>query len=65
MHTRLCALLAFKECLYFYCSFFLGMKPTYFIADLDLCREINVKQFDKFEDRFVSNMPTVKCMFII
>ena len=33
---------------------FLGTKPSYFIADLDLCKEITVKHFDKFVDRLVS-----------
>ena len=40
--------------MYFTPSVFLGTKPTYFIADLDLCKEITVKHFDKFVDRTVS-----------
>ena len=35
-------------------SVFLGPKPSYYIADLDLCKEIFVKHFDKFVDRLVS-----------
>ena len=44
----------------FHLSVFLGTKPTYFIADMDLVREITVKHFDKFVDRMVSgNVPTL------
>ena len=35
------------------CSVFFGTKPAYFIADMDLVREITVKHFDKFTDRLV------------
>ena len=46
--------------LLFHLSVFLGTKPTYFIADMDLVREITVKHFDKFVDRMVSgNVPTL------
>ena len=36
-------------------SVFLGTKPSYYIADMDLCKEIFVKHFDKFVDRIVSS----------
>ena len=32
----------------------LGPQPLYIIADMDLVKEITVKQFDKFADRVVS-----------
>ena len=32
---------------------FVGTTPVYVIADMDLCREITVKHFDKFADRMV------------
>ena len=35
-------------------SVFFGTRPVYFIADVDLVREITVKHFDKFTDRLVS-----------
>ena len=38
----------------FHLSVFLGTRPAYFIADMDLVREITVKHFDKFVDRMVS-----------
>ena len=41
-------------------SVFFGTKPWYFIADLDLCKDIFVKHFDKFVDRLVSgNVPAL------
>ena len=40
------------------CSVFFGTRPAYFIADMDLFREITVKHFDKFTDRLVSD---IKC----
>ena len=39
-------------------SVFFGTRPAYFIADMDLVREITVKHFDKFTDRLVSDMCT-------
>ena len=34
---------------------FLGMKPFLIISDADLLKDINVKHFDKFANRVVSN----------
>ena len=35
-------------------SIFLGMKPFVVISDVNLAKEISVKHFDKFMNRFVS-----------
>lgn len=40
--------------LYLHFSFFFGTRPVYFIADVDIVRDITVKHFDKFTDRLVS-----------
>ena len=42
-------------CFIIHPSVFLGTKPSYYIADMDLCKEIFVKHFDKFVDRIVSS----------
>ena len=36
-------------------SIFLGMKPFVVISDVNLAKEISVKHFDKFMNRFVSD----------
>ena len=38
-------------------SVFLGTSRMYIIADLDLFKEITVKQHDKFMDRMVGEIP--------
>ena len=38
-------------------SVFFGSRPAYVLADMDLFQEITVKQFDKFMDRLVRDIP--------
>ena len=51
--------------LFIHSRVFLGPTPVYFIADMDLFKDITVKHFDKFVDRIVSGVPSlinVKCL---
>ena len=54
-HTKRANSLTYIYAIPFPPSVFLGTKPSYYIADLDLCKEIFVKHFDKFVDRLVSS----------
>lgn len=40
------------------CSYYLGAFPRLIVADLDIVKEIMVKQFDKFTDRSVHKFLT-------
>ena len=40
------------HCLLTHCSYYLGNRPVYLIADSELLKEVLVKQFDHFTDRF-------------
>ena len=43
-----------------YCSFYIGQQPNILIADLDILKQIMVKEFDNFTDHAVSqgSIPT-------
>ena len=47
--TIVCLVYHFK--LVWVCRFYLGQRPIVVIADLDLLKEVMVKQFDHFHDR--------------
>lgn len=41
-------------CMHGCCRFYIGKKPQIMISDLDILKEIMVKQFDNFSDHSVS-----------
>ena len=44
---------------------FLGMRPFVVISDVDLVKEITVKHFDKFVNRFVSDCMWFQYFYIL
>jgi len=38
-----------------YCRFYIGRQPGVLVSDLELVKNITVKDFDDFSDRFVSS----------
>ena len=54
-----------ENALSFFYSLLFGLTPTYIIADLDLIKEITVKQFGKFVDRLVSGGVSVYLLLCI